>query len=166
MLNELHGRPNKGRKPNKTEPKPVGNLSDAPDFFSPAQKAGWEYALNCAPPGLLKRLDRGALVAWVIAEDLHRQATIGQNKVGQLLVRAAPESNTLIQSPYLPVINRQALIMLKAASELGFTPVSRPRIFGGASPPGEGLHGDTKTEPRANLRAFLESDPDGAQTIN
>ena len=30
--------------------------------------------------------------------------------------------------PYLNVINQQAKIMLKAAGELGFSPVSRPRI--------------------------------------
>jgi phage terminase small subunit len=168
MLNELHGRPNKGRKPNKTEPKPTGNLSDAPDFFSSDQKIGWDYALSCAPPGLLKRLDRGALVAWVVAEDLHRQATVAQNRLGQLLVRT-PNTQQLVQSPYLPVINRQALIMLKAASELGFTPVSRPRIFGGASPPGEGLYGDQipkGQQQQASLDDFLASDPDGAPTLN
>jgi hypothetical protein len=53
--------------------------------------------------------------------------------------------------------------MLKAASELGFTPVSRPRIFGGAPAPGEGLHGyDTD----GTLEDFLASDPDGPTTIN
>ena len=35
-------------------------------------------------------------------------------------------------SPYINIINQQAKIILKAASELGFTPVSRPRIIAGA----------------------------------
>jgi hypothetical protein len=39
----------------------------------------------------------------------------------------APMTKQPIQSPYLPIINRQGLIMLKAASELGFTPASCPR---------------------------------------
>ena len=34
-----------------------------------------------------------------------------------------------IQSPYLSTVNRQAEIMLRIASEFGFTPASRSRIF-------------------------------------
>jgi hypothetical protein len=30
--------------------------------------------------------------------------------------------------------------MIKAASELGFTPVSRPRVYGGPSVPGPNFH--------------------------
>jgi phage terminase small subunit len=33
------------------------------------------------------------------------------------------------QSPYLSTVNRQAEIMLRIASEFGFTPASRSRIF-------------------------------------
>jgi phage terminase small subunit len=33
-----------------------------------------------------------------------------------------------IQSPYLPIMNRQAVLMMKAASELGFNPTSRSKI--------------------------------------
>lgn len=109
----------------KDEPIPVGELGDPPDWFSEEQKRGWEWALTHSPPGMLKMVDRGSLITWVVAEDLHRQACIEQNKVGLLI--AAP-TGALIQSPFLPVINRQALIMLKAGGELGFTPVSRPRL--------------------------------------
>jgi hypothetical protein len=42
-------------------------------------------------------------------------------------------------SPFLDIINQQAKIMLKAAGELGFIPVSRPRIYGGPSAPGPTL---------------------------
>lgn len=162
-LVELHGNP-RGRKPKATEPKPAGDLFDAPDWLSEAQKAGWTYALRHAPPGLLKRLDRGALVVWAVAEDLHRQAVIAQSKIGGLISKLKG-TQTFIQSPYLPIINRQALIMLKAASELGFTPVSRPRISAGLTP-GEGLNGDQTTPPAGTLDDFLASDPDASPTIN
>jgi phage terminase small subunit len=33
-----------------------------------------------------------------------------------------------VQSPYLAIANRQAEIMMRIASEFGFTPVSRSRI--------------------------------------
>ena len=135
-LARLHGNP-RDRKPPAAEPKPAGDLTDAPDWFSADQKAGWEYAMRNAPLGLLKRLDRSALAIWVVAEDLHRQAVISQNKMG-LLVKA-PNSELPIQSPFLPIINRQALIMLKAASELGFTPATRPRLIADGRAPGEGI---------------------------
>jgi hypothetical protein len=77
-----------------------------------------------------------------------------------LLARALTEPT---QSPYLPVINRQALIMLKAASERGFTPVSRPRIFRSGPAPGEGLHGCDTDD---SLEDFLAIDPDGPTTTN
>ena len=162
VLADLHGRPRKAPPP-KNEPKPVGDLSDAPEWLSEAQKSGWLYALRHAPPGLLKRLDRGALAVWVVAEDLHRQAAVAQGK-NQLLVKT-PNAEIPIQSPYLPIINRQALIMLKAASELGFSPVSRPRIFAAGPAPGEGLYGDQTTS-ADTLDDFLATDPDRPATIN
>ena len=52
--------------------------------------------------------------------------------VGNLIVKAPPGAP--IQNPYLPIVNRQALVMLKAASELGFTPAARPRIVVSGKP--------------------------------
>jgi phage terminase small subunit len=40
----------------------------------------------------------------------------------------APNTGLPIQSPYLPVVNKQAQIMLKAAELLGFSPASRSRV--------------------------------------
>lgn len=149
VLRALHGNPS-GTPYNKAEPKPSGDLSDAPAHLSQEQKEAWLYALTHSPPGLLKRIDRGALVVWVVAEDLHRQATIMQAKAG-LLWRPTGSLQPQ-QSPYLPIINRQALIMLKAASELGFTPVSRPRVYAGQQAPGAGFSVPVVTAP-AKARA-------------
>jgi P27 family predicted phage terminase small subunit len=160
VLANLHGNP-RDRKPKATEPKPAGDLFDAPDWLSEDQKSSWRYALHHAPPGLLKRLDRGALIVWAVAEDLHRQAVIAQAKIGGLISKLKG-TQTFIQSPYLPIINRQALIMLKAASELGFSPASRPRISAAGVTPGAGLHGNRPT----SLDDFLATDPDAPPTIN
>jgi P27 family predicted phage terminase small subunit len=136
-LRKLHGNPRKTAMP-KFEPKPEGDLADAPDWLNEEQRAFWSYAMAHAPPGLLKRIDHSALVAWVVAADLHRQASIAQGKVG-LLVRiktratiGADDPGVPAASPYINIVNQQAKIILKAASELGFTPVSRPRINTGA----------------------------------
>ena len=151
MLAELRGNPNHGRKKNHAEPKPVGDLIDAPAWLSEDQKEGWRYALRNAPPGLLKLIDRGALAVWVVAEDIHRRASEGEQKTG-LLVKG--KDGLPDPSPFLPIINKQAQIMLKAASELGFTPVSRPRIFA-APTPGAGMPlPSTPVEPGAPTRSF------------
>jgi P27 family predicted phage terminase small subunit len=118
---------NPGKRPlNRNEPKPQGDLHDAPDWLTDEQKAGWTYAIANAPAGLMKRLDRSALTAFVVAEDLHRQATVAVGKFG--LITKSPSKGEPMQNPYLPIINRQAQIMLKAAAELGFTPSSRSRV--------------------------------------
>jgi P27 family predicted phage terminase small subunit len=118
---------NAGKRPiNGKEPQPRGNLYDPPHWFSETQRAGWAYAIDSAPPGLLKRVDRSALVTWVVAEDLHRQAAelLGTSKA--VLIKTP--NGMPVQSPYIGIINKQALVMLKAASEMGFTPASRSRV--------------------------------------
>lgn len=124
-LKLVTGNPGK-RKLNSREPKPRGNLSKPPEWLTEDQKSGWEYALQNAPLGLLKLLDRGAFTVWVVAEDMHRQAA---EKVAALGMLTKTTGGNIVQSPYLPIVNRQALIMLKAAGELGFTPAARPRIM-------------------------------------
>ena len=168
-LRELHGNPRKIPLP-KHEPKPEGNLSEAPGWLNERQREGWNYIMAHSPPALLKRIDCGALITFVVAEDLHRQASIAQGKVG-LLVRVrtrasadAPDPGVPTASPYIHIINSQAKIMLKAASELGFTPVSRPRILAGPSLPGGGFNtsadtnqdGDRKPK---SLEDYLASAP-------
>lgn len=110
---------------NEQEPKPEGDLKDCPEWMTESQKSGWNYAITHAPKGMLKKIDQSALVVWVVAEDVHRQAT---EKLTHGLIMKAPNTGLPIQSPYLPIVNKQASIMLKAAEQLGFTPASRPRI--------------------------------------
>jgi P27 family predicted phage terminase small subunit len=168
VLRELHGNPRKVAMP-KFEPKPDGDLSDAPEWLSEGQRRSWTYALAHSPIGLLKQIDRGALLAFVVAEDLHQQAATAQSKVG-LLVRVKTKATAgkddpgiPTASPYINIINQQAKIMLKAASELGFTPVSRPRIGAGAPllpAASEWTAGQGGQKPRPSLDDFLASHQD------
>ena len=92
-LKVVRGNPGK-RRLNKSEPLPIGDLSDA-------------------PRGLLKKLDRSVLVAWVVAEDLHRRSSEMVEKF--VMLSKTPNTGVPMQSPYLPVLDKQAQIMLKAA---------------------------------------------------
>jgi P27 family predicted phage terminase small subunit len=118
---------NRGRRPlNVNEPRPAGDLCDAPHWFSDEQRQSWDYAIKHAPPGLLKLIDRSILTIWVVAEAIHREATKKVEQFG--LLSKAPISGVPIQNPYLPIVNKQAQIMAKVAAELGFTPASRSRV--------------------------------------
>jgi P27 family predicted phage terminase small subunit len=66
------------------------------------------------------------LEIWACAADLYRKAQAGIAKTG-LLVKA-PNTGVPMQSPYLAIANKQAQIMTKAATEMGFTPASRSRV--------------------------------------
>ena len=115
------------RKLNDKEPKPRGNRYDPPKWQTDAQRKGWQDAIEAAPIGLLKRLDRSVLVAWVVAEDLHRQAAEKLNSAdGAMLIRTP--NGMPAQSPYVSIVNKQAQIMMKAAAEMGFTPASRSKV--------------------------------------
>src|SRR6187402_1396175 len=119
ILAALHGKPSHTAKDARiNEPIPVtGSLDDPPDWLNPAQQAGWRYAMTHCPPGMLAHIDRGVLAVWVVAEDLHRRAVVAQNNAASLLVKA-PLTGTPLQSPYLAIINRQGVMMIKAAGEL------------------------------------------------
>lgn len=107
------------------EPKVSKNLDSAPDWFTHSQKASWDYAIENSPAGLLKRLDRSVLTAWVIAEDNHRFASQQLQTNGMVFI--SPNGHE-VQSPYVGILNTQAQMMTKCASEMGFTPTSRSRI--------------------------------------
>jgi P27 family predicted phage terminase small subunit len=138
---------NPGKRPlNVDEPQPVGDLIEPPEWMSESQKDGWRYAIENAPQGLLKKLDRGVFQVWVIAEDAHREAAIKVAQYGQVI--KAPITGTPMQSPYMAIQNKQAQVMMKAASELGFSPTSRSRVK------------LSKSDSKANRFADLQEIPD------
>jgi P27 family predicted phage terminase small subunit len=132
-LRELHGSPSHGGAKPKvsvridTSHQPAAEEAGlpAPDFFTPSQQEIWSYAVAHAPRGVLTKIDTGVLAVFVIAADLHRQAVMAQNR-RQLLIRA-PSGMPMV-SPYVHIANRQAILMLRAAEQLGFTPTSRARL--------------------------------------
>jgi P27 family predicted phage terminase small subunit len=74
---------------------------------------------------LLTNFDRAALAAYCGAYALWAQATEAIQKYGVMI---KSPSGYPVQSPYVSVANRQAEIMMRIASEFGFTPARRSRI--------------------------------------
>jgi P27 family predicted phage terminase small subunit len=103
-----------------------------PEHLSDKQKEVWRYILSHAPAGLLKSLDWAVLEIWVVAYTTYRDAQAAVLKAGQVI--RSPYDMPM-QNPYLTSMNKQALIMLKAASEMGFSPAARSRIVIGQDSP-------------------------------
>jgi P27 family predicted phage terminase small subunit len=100
-------------------------IDSPPAWFSTTQSALWAHYIEHAPLGLLRTLDRELLTVWTVAADLHAMATQQINKYGMLV--KSPINNNPMPSPYLRIIDRQAEIMMRASSELGFSPTGRAR---------------------------------------
>ena len=133
-LHRLHGTLNPTRHRDRAfEPQAAGALEDMapPESFNEGEAEAWRYALEHAPRGVLRHIDRDVLALWCQAKERFRRAEATQAQINaqQALpdVIRAP-SGMLVQSPYIGMMNRAAILMLKLAEQLGFTPVSRPRL--------------------------------------
>ena len=52
---------------------------EAPAWMSERQVAVWRDAVECAPRGVLRKIDRSVLTMWVVAADQHATAAAMQN---------------------------------------------------------------------------------------
>lgn len=104
----------------------TGPLAEPPEWLTDEQKKEWNYAIENAPREVLRKIDKTVLAGYIVAADTHRRASIAMQQA-QLLVKS-PKQNLPQQNPYLPIVNRQMVLMIRGASELGFTPCSRARI--------------------------------------
>jgi P27 family predicted phage terminase small subunit len=139
-LHKLQGTLNVTRHKGRTrEPEAEGDLlATPPAWMTASQQAGWRHAVAHAPRGVMRQVDRGVLAIWVVAEDQHRTASVMQAELDQttrLLLLTKNKDGTPGVSPYVTISHRAAATMLKAGSELGFSPAARPRLAAGALAP-------------------------------
>jgi P27 family predicted phage terminase small subunit len=124
-LKVLTGNP--GKRPlNRDEPRPEVIIPDCPAELGPVARREWDRLVGeLVKLKLLTNLDRAALAAYCGAYALWAEATKAIQKYGAMV---KSPSGYPIQSPYVAIANRQAEIMMRIASEFGFTPASRGRI--------------------------------------
>jgi len=124
-LKMLTGNPGK-RRLNEDEPRPNPNIPECPPELGPVARTEWDRLVDeLAVLRMLTNLDRAALAAYCGAYALWAEATVQLQKYGAMI---KSPTGFPIQSPYLSIVNRQAEIMMRIASEFGFTPASRSRI--------------------------------------
>jgi P27 family predicted phage terminase small subunit len=118
---------NPGKRPlNDTEPNPAPAVPDCPPELGPVAHREWDRLVGeLAALRLLTNLDRAALAAYCGAYALWAESMEAIQKFGTMV---KSPSGYPIQSPYVAIANRQAEIMMRIASEFGFTPASRSRI--------------------------------------
>ena len=121
----LSGNPGK-RALNHHEPKPLATVPECPSELNPAARTEWDRLVkDLAPLKMLTSLDRAALATYCQAYALWSEAIIAVHKFGAMV---KSPSGYPMQSPYIAMANKQAEIMMRIASEFGFTPASRSRI--------------------------------------
>lgn len=118
---------NPGKRPlNPHEPRPEPSLPECPPELSPVAQREWaRLAAELSKLSLITQLDRGALATYCGAYAMWAEAMEQIQKFGTMV---KSPTGYPIQSPYLAIANRQAEIMMRIASEFGFTPASRSRI--------------------------------------
>jgi P27 family predicted phage terminase small subunit len=124
-LKVLTGNP--GKRPlNATEPRPEPVVPECPQELSEAARREWNrLAPELAKLRIVTILDRAALAAYCGAYALWAEANEAIQKYGAMI---KSPSGYPVQSPYIAIANRQTEIMIRIASEFGFTPASRSRI--------------------------------------
>lgn len=156
-----------------------GALAEPPSFLSVRQKEIWHDSLANAPRGVLARIDMGIFLTWVEAYDRFERSMKAQNEMDAgggppFLARAGENSTTLVQSPYLGIMNTAAKNMHAAASQLGFTPTARPRLAGQTGEVYDPPPIDRRSEPSApkaretldNFLARMPNGPPGKEQVN
>ena len=124
-LKVLTGNP--GKHPlNPNEPKPEIAVPECPVELGPVARREWERMVaELGPLRILTQLDRAALAAYCGAYAMWAEATEAIQKYGSMV---KSPTGYPVQSPYVSIANRQTEIMMRIASEFGFTPASRSRI--------------------------------------
>lgn len=154
VLRMLHGNPTREALP----PAPVDGVGVAwkpPEWLDEEQREEWHYAVEHAPPGLLTGTDRGTLAIWCCASVEFRRAVLDVRRDGQI---ATAGTGRPIQNPSVAVMHSQALLMLKAGGEMGFSPAARASLGNRAAE--FGTNGPTARSGSPQLTAYLDGKPD------
>ena len=110
--------------PNELKPP---RILECPQELGLGARQEWDRIVGeLTSKGVLSIADRGSLAAYCSAYALAMEALDMVQKHGAMI--KSPNGYP-VQSPYLSHLNKQTEIMMRIASEFGFTPASRSRIF-------------------------------------
>jgi hypothetical protein len=133
VLHKIEGtfNPTRHGKGRALEPQPDADLGAAPVDLTDAETALWDHAVANAPKGMLKEIDRPAMVVLCEAAARHNEARRMQHLLdtdAQLTLVVRGKGGMLIESPYNRILDKTAKTILTACDRIGFVPTARPRI--------------------------------------
>jgi phage terminase small subunit len=128
-LLQLHGTWNPtrhgGRAADAAAPDKLG---EPPGDLSPAEADRWQAALAAAPRGLLGKSDESLLRLWCYHEATFLQAREMQRALdagNKLPLLIKGRAGDMVMSPYVKIMQRSSMVMLRMIEQLGFSPVAR-----------------------------------------
>ena len=142
MLKLVSGTQRRDRA-NPDEPQPVGVLLAPPEWMTDEQKSEWVYALEHAPRGLLRQLDKNIFAQWCLISVELVEHEIAIRVEGRVIERGGAQRVTInpdgsqtktvrspikVNNPRVRQIRDAQAMLIKVTAELGFSPTSRSRI--------------------------------------
>jgi P27 family predicted phage terminase small subunit len=159
-LHLLHGNPSHKRLDNIEEPPTRGPLGDPPEWLDEGAREVWLDLQNVMPRGIIASCDLPTMCAYCNSVALHRRAVVQLRETGGAVIRN--HDGDLVKNPWLFVQDRQALLILRLASELGLSPASRASMaarLATAAGTGFAMPGERRQSPD-RLQAYLDAKPD------
>src|SRR5262249_10832155 len=100
---------------------------ECPPELPPLAREEWNRIVGeLIALGVLSKFDRGPLAVYCGAYAMWAEGIEALQQYGTMI---KSPSGYPVQSPWVAIVNRQAEMMLRIASEFGFTPASRSRNF-------------------------------------
>lgn len=125
-LRLISTRPDKlKRQAAKRAPEPTHDIGDPPAWLSQRQAATWRHVVEHAALGQLKAVDGPVLACFCIASDMHREAAERLEAEGLL---TDGRDSGRVKNPLTTIMSQSAVAMMRAAAELGLTPIARVRL--------------------------------------
>lgn len=108
------------------EPQPAGGAPSCPAWLASEAKVEWRRVLKAmAPTGLLTQADRAVLAVYCQSWADYLSAKRAIQAEGEVFTTP---KRFIAKNPWLTILNEAAARLMKAAVELGLTPVSRTRL--------------------------------------
>jgi P27 family predicted phage terminase small subunit len=128
MPTALTNQPTDGPKSEAAGPsRPASEMLECPPELCAVARAEWNRIVGeLIALSILSKFDRGPLAIYCQAYAMWLEASQAIEKYGMMI--KSPNGHPM-QSPYVSVLTKQAEIMLRIASDFGFTPASRHRNF-------------------------------------
>lgn len=115
------------------------SLDEPPAGLAEDEVASWRFAVENAPAGILGTIDTGILRQWAIAEARFNRAKLAQEKldlVAELPLLVKLKTGAFVVSPYVRLMEKTALLLMRLSEQLGFNPTARVGMGGVGADPG------------------------------